>query len=141
MTITVTDSALALIQSELKRHQEILDPVVSLAEESSALRINPKLAQAIEQGADSETVRRMLTELHQSDLQTLKTRLVPMIKSRADYVEKNSISLRGVPFCLSALEIQAMKGWSLDVRDGSLVLINERGVQMKPRTFDVARLK
>lgn len=109
------------------------DPAVALVEMSEALPMNREWGRAFRAGADEETLRKLLLEHHRSDIAKLRTRLVPEVRSRHEYLEPSFLDVRGITMYFPAAEITKMAGWTLDASDNGLVLKDANGVVVRPK--------
>jgi hypothetical protein len=131
--LTVTPAALKLIQECLERNPSVRDPVVALVEMSETLPMNREWGRAFQAGADEKTLRELLLKHHRGDIAKLRTRLVPEVHARDEYLEQSFLDVCGIALHLSAAEIAKMAGWTLDASESGLVLKDATGAVVRPK--------
>jgi hypothetical protein len=132
--LTITEAALAIIQECLSKSPSVPDPAVALVEVSSPLAMNPEWARAFKAGADEQSLRELLMKHHGEDLPKLRTRLVPEVRSRHDFLEKTFVEVGGITFHLSP---DTQVGWILDAGQDGLILKDANGVVVRPKPLSI----
>lgn len=131
--LTVTDAALKLIRECLDRSPSVPDPAVALVEMSETLPMNPEWGRAFRAGADEQTLRELLLKHHRGDIAKLRTRLIPEVHPRHDYLEQSFLDVCGIALYLPAAESAKMVGWTLDANESGLVLKDANGAVVRPK--------
>jgi len=132
-SLTITEAALGLIQECLSGNPSVPDPAVALVEVSSPLAMNPEWARALRAGADEHSLRELLIKHHGDDLPKLRTRLVPEVRPRHEYLEKTFVEVGGITFHFSPEMLKVMAGWTLDAGQDGLILKDANGTVVRPR--------
>lgn len=129
--IHITERALAVIRRALA-HSAEMEPVVYLVEASTPMPVHPDLADAMLSGADPSVIEGLIRKIPHQDPNVLRRRLVPTVFSRAQLATRYIAEVQGIAFYLPPHPRVGIRGCTLDLEDGTLILRNEHGEVVLP---------
>ena len=130
-TLTLTTAAIQVIQKELQR-SSIDNAVVNLMVRSEMHRAHPEVSRAIIEGRDDSIIKELMSKHHEAGMQNPQKQLFPAVHPRGQIPAEALVEVSGITFGFPPQVLTKMKGWTLDVEDGHLVLRDHNGKVMMP---------